>query len=209
METHSSLIHHSSTANGMHVYETMLVWSSSTSCLTVYSPLSKKKAEKCANAGIQYLRWTNLCNKQHFHCIWDTTMKTSKRNIIIAEDTRRKQVSSLPVCVIGPTWALTWLLNWVSATCWGGYMSQMLQKAATQDMCHWNHIQITSNRNTDDFCLHKCFSLGLSWLCIFNWLIIWKMLDIIIYLKTLICHQHYPNTSPDLTSECSKCYLLG
>ena len=31
-------------------------------------------------------------------------------------------------------------------------------------ICRWNLIQITLKQNTNDFGLHKCFSLGLSWL---------------------------------------------
>ena len=153
-------------------------WSSDHQVQTVWlftHHCPKKEAENCANGGIGYLSWTNLCSKHHFHCYRDTTLKISERNINATEDTGRKQVSSPQVCVIGPTWALTWLLNSVSATCWGGCMSLMLQKAATRDKCHWNRIQITSNRNTDDFCAPKCFSLGLSWLCFFNWLIIWNV----------------------------------
>ena len=87
-----------------------------------------------------------------------------------AEDSREEEVDyreaheqedwSLQVCGIGPMWALTWLLNSVSATCWGGCTRQM-PHTISEDRCH---IQITSNGDTDDCHVHKCFSLGLSWL---------------------------------------------
>ena len=69
------------------------------------------------------------------------------------------------------TWALTWLLKWVSATCWGSFNWQkqliawdnkgilILKPYFTGD-----HSQTTSNGATRDACVHKCFSLGLSWL---------------------------------------------
>ena len=59
------------------------------------------------------------------------------------------------------TWAPTCLLNSVSATCWGSF-NWHEQLNVWEDICFRNHSQITSNRSTDDFCVHKCFSLGLS-----------------------------------------------
>ena len=69
-----------------------------------------------------------------------------------------------------PNLSIDLSLNSVSATCWGGWTWQMLQ-TVTEERCHWNHIQITSNGVTDDYCVHKCFTLGLSWLWVHkhNW----------------------------------------
>ncbi len=49
----------------------------------------------------------------------------------------------------------------VSAFCWGSYADPCILKYQ-----HWYHMKITLNGDTDDFCGHKCFSLGLSCLWI-------------------------------------------
>lgn len=38
--------------------------------------------------------------------------------------------------------------------------------AVDEGRCYWNSIQITSNGDTDDYCVHKCFTLGLS--CLYS-----------------------------------------
>ena len=45
-----------------------------------------------------------------------------------------------------------------------GHLNMTMLQTVTEDRRHWNHIQIISNGDTDDYCVHKCFSLGLSWL---------------------------------------------
>ena len=65
---------------------------------------------------------------------------------------------------ITQTEALTWLLNAVSATCWGSLSGLWWATARMRSYFFRNHSQITSKRATDDSCVHKCFSLGLSWL---------------------------------------------
>ena len=45
-----------------------------------------------------------------------------------------------------------------------GQLNMTMLQTVTEDRCHWNHIQIISNGDTDDYCVHKCISLGLSWL---------------------------------------------
>lgn len=42
-----------------------------------------------------------------------------------------------------------------SSTSWWGHQVK-----------HWNQTKTTSNGDTNDFCVHKCFSLGLPWLWI-------------------------------------------
>ena len=55
------------------------------------------------------------------------------------------------------------VLNSVSAACFHNCVWQILY-TVIEKRCHWNHIQITPNGDTSDSCVHKCFSLGLSWL---------------------------------------------
>ena len=117
---------------------------------------------------------------------------------------------SLQVLDVGPTWALTWLLNSVSAACWGGWNWQMLQNVI-EDRGNWNNIQTTSNGDTDDFCIRKGFSCVVTnskditadgWCELFN-----KHKTQL--PNTEIWHQDYLNMSTDLISWCSKCFLLG
>ena len=75
--------------------------------------------------------------------------------------TGKNIASLLYVFTITLTWALTWQLNSVSATCWGSFNRQK-QHEMTQ--CYGNPTLIPSNRATHDYLLHKCFSLGLFWL---------------------------------------------
>ena len=75
--------------------------------------------------------------------------------------TGKNIASLLYVFTITLTWALTWKLNSVSATCWGSFNRQ---KQHEKTQCYGNPTLIPSNRVTHDYWLHKCFSLGLSWL---------------------------------------------
>ena len=154
----------------MHVYETMVVWSSSTNGLIVYSPLSKKEAENCANGGIQYLSWTNLCNKHHFHCYWDTTLKISERNINTAEDYQKKASFLTASLCYWPNLSIDLAVE--LSKCY--LLGRLLETNATKD-CNWITFRSPQTETLMIFCLHKCFSLGLSWLCIFNWLTICKI----------------------------------
>lgn len=61
------------------------------------------------------------------------------------------------------TWALTCHLDSVSASCWGSFTWQQ-QLQVSRATFYQKYSQITPNRATDDDWVHKCFSLGLSWL---------------------------------------------
>jgi len=169
-QTHCSLIDHSTTANGLHEFKMMVVYSSSTKNVIVYWPLSwplklyEIEGGVGFNGGTLYLRWANLCMNNHFHCLQDATLKMPVWHISrLRVNLMPKEDCSPTVCVIGLTCALTCILTTVSATCWGGCTWQILQ-TVSEDRCYWSHVQITSNGATDDSCFHKCFSLGLSWL---------------------------------------------
>ena len=59
------------------------------------------------------------------------------------------------------------ILVFISASLWGCLGCEYFNRNITGQMeaiFDGNPSQITSNGNTDDYCVHKCYSLGLSWL---------------------------------------------
>lgn len=74
----------------------------------------------------------------------------------------------LKVIIIGLTWAFTWWLKTASASCWGSFV-WLKQLHVVKLFCPKNLSKITSKGATCDLCVHKCFSLELSWL----WLVLW------------------------------------
>ena len=89
-----------------------------------------------------------------FHGVFK--MSTAVQDSQLWQDTRRcwtvgQQRGSRLVCVIGPTWALTWLYKSVSATVGAVVHDICLHWTLLWKRCDWNRIQMTSNGDTDDF----------------------------------------------------------
>ena len=193
---------------------------------------------------IHYLRWATLCTAHNFHCSWEGCQKHHWR--LSKWLLQREELYVISITLI---WALTWALNSASATCWGSFtwlvqLTKLLQRVVFV----WKLTQMTSNGGIDDSCVHKCFSLGLSWLwprhgampytrfdtsgnpvqselhlnfshslsawcrkCYQVGVCLWLgwTRHCFLYLDAWFCRYHYSNTSINLNSECSKCFLLG
>lgn len=69
-QTLCSPIDHSTTADGLHEFKMVVVYSSSTKIVIVYGPLKLHESEGGVglNDGTLYLRWECMCMEHHFHC---------------------------------------------------------------------------------------------------------------------------------------------
>ena len=105
----------------------------------------------------QYLRKANLCKSHHFICYCNTTQKILGGKIL---DYGWMFTATL---WYGCNSRIDWSLISVSAH-FGGVWARYMVKTFTEGSYHWKHIEMTSNRDTDDSCVQKCFTLGLSYL---------------------------------------------
>lgn len=110
---------------------------------------------------------------------------------------------------IDPTWAWTWLFNWVSATCWGGFtwLVNLLQKMR-------GVIDIIVRSPQMETLMILLFISASLWGCLTCesstvGRSTTKILEVSMCLNVWFLHQHYPNTCTGLKTEYSKCYLLG
>lgn len=101
---------------------------------------------------------TRVLNAVNATC-WDTKIRRVKHGMT----ERSKQRCSRESLCCWPNFSIDWSAIFSKCyNCWGGWIWQK-QQLDNGDICHQNHIQITSNGDTDEYGIHKCFSLGLSW----------------------------------------------
>lgn len=165
-----SLIDHSTTANGMHRFKYpwwMSAYEVQTAPLFTYNSQDhwnyiKRKVELGRIGCFGYLRQPNLCKWHHFSFCRRPHADNTREKHLNYEEPHEKRSVHYKSLILGH---LKDGLDFEFSKC-TFFVGVNTTNAVDEDRCYWNSIQITSNGDTDDYCVHKCFTLGLS--CLYS-----------------------------------------